>query len=137
MTNNKTEQILFNILRWIAILPSIILTVVLVQVFVGLIINFDWSKEPGIMLRYIAPLIYGGIGGYTSIMVGAFVAPNFKKYVALVAMILFALIFIAEFSATIMFIIKNKNRSFDSSMQHIGRVVGSLIAYIKIRSEIE
>ena len=60
MTNNKTEKIVFNILRWIMVLPSVILTIFLVQIVAGLLINFDWQQEPGFMLKYIAPLIYGG-----------------------------------------------------------------------------
>ncbi len=129
MTNNKTEKIVFNILRWIMVLPSVILTIFLVQIVAGLLINFDWQQEPGFMLKYIAPLIYGGVGGYAAIHVGKFVTPKFEKYVVWGILILFVLAFATEFYAIIMLVSKNKSASFASSMQHLGRVIGSLIAY--------
>ncbi len=118
--------IVFNTIRWIAVLPLVILTVILSEILVQLIdvliIHFDWNKEAGFMLKYSTLLIYTVIGGYASVLVGAFVAPNFKKYVALIILICYAMLFIADESSM-------KDDEFP--MRYIGIVVGSLVAYIK------
>lgn len=119
-------------LRWIGILPVACIVYVagymLLMLLNWLTVKFyvDSDGDGGWMNLYVWPIFATGAAGFYFVTVGATLAPNNKKTVALILMILMCIISGAAFLGVLI------TKSYFGILEGIAQIVGSVIAYKSI-----
>lgn len=118
-----------NVLRWIGVLPVACLVYVL-GYFVLMGINWltvkfyiDTDGDGGWMNIYLWPIIATGVAGFYFVTAGSLLAPNNRKSVALVLMILICVLSGAAFLGVAI------TRSYSVIFAGIAQIVGAIISY--------
>ena len=112
----------WKVIRWISILPSLIIGMYGIPIIVYFIFHFILDMESD---SYVLGILVSLSSGIACIVFGVEVAPSHKKIVAFILLILVVLLDGATFYATL----KQEKFVFDT-IKLCASLIGSILAYI-------
>lgn len=118
---------MLNVLRWIGILPCAFLAFIIafkLHLVIMLLVGDD-NLLLHLFIKYISPVIAGGLAGYVFILVSIYIAPAYKKDVALIMLIVFL-----SFVGIVLYLGILQDYAI-SILQAIASIVGGILGYIQ------
>lgn len=119
---------LIIILRWIAVLPTMIIANIITSLIVDFCIRF-WGDPDSYSVLYYSPVAGALFSSIASVTVSASVAPKYKKTVAFIIMILLTLL--GGIGIFLNFI----NHNYFELIKTIFSIAGCILGYFLVNNE--